>query len=113
MLVHANIGWNIVILAPATERVEQQNRVLVTQLKKLFTSIFKEQHVAIMKRISDLEGINSVSALRLDLSLNLRRGESKVVDTVAERDSLEEAHAGTGDEEGSLGVDEGGHGVLD
>ena len=47
-----------------------------------------------MERISHLEGVNCVSALGLNLGLDLSGGQSEVVDTIIEVESLEETHAG-------------------
>ncbi len=94
MLVHAHICGNVIVLAPSTKRMEEQNWVFETQLDELLTGVLEQEDVSIVKRISHLEGVNCVSALGLNPGLDLSRGESEVVDTIVEVKSLEETHAG-------------------
>ena len=60
MLLHSCKQRNIIILDPTSEGMEQKKRVLVAKLKKLLSCIFQQKHVAIMKRISKLEGIDCI-----------------------------------------------------
>ncbi len=94
VLVHAHICWNVVVFAPSTKRMEKQNWVFETQLDELLTGVLQQENVSIVERISHLEGVNCVSALGLNLGLDLSGGQSEVVDTIIEVESLEETHAG-------------------
>lgn len=66
MLGHAGVKGDIVILAPATERVEEKDRVLVSLLDELFTGVLKEENVSIMEGVADLEGVDGISILLFD-----------------------------------------------
>lgn len=105
VLVHAHIGRNIVVLAPAAERVEEQDWVLEAELDELLAGVLEEENVAIMERVSHLECVDSIGALLSKSASDLCGVQSEVVDTVVELDLGEEAHGGTGDEEVSLGHD--------
>jgi hypothetical protein len=66
--------------------VQQENGVLVSSLQELFSGISEEENVAIVKRVSDLEGIDGISASLLDFLVNLLWGHSVVVKAVVELD---------------------------
>lgn len=95
MLVHAHVGGNVVVLAPSAKRVQKKDGVFKAKLKELLTSVLEQKNVTIVEWVSHLECVNSISALGLNLGLDLSGRESEVVDTIAEGQSLEEAHAGT------------------
>lgn len=94
VLVHAHICGNVVVFAPSTKRMEKKNWVFETQLDELLTGVLQQENVSIVERISHLEGVNCVSALGLNLGLDLSGCQSEVVDTIVEMESLEETHAG-------------------
>ena len=71
MLMHASIKRNIIIFAPSTKRMKEEDGVLITLLKELLTGIFEKKHVAIMKRVTHLESIYGISSLGLNGSSNL------------------------------------------
>ena len=112
VLGHTVGEGNIVILAPATERMEEEDWVSVALSDKLFTGVLEEEHVAIMERVSHLEGVDDISILLDDGGLDLLGGESVLVITVVEDGSADEAHGVTRDEEVSLGEDGLGLRVL-
>ena len=91
MLCHTSIQWDIVILAPATERMEQQDWISVAKCEKFFAGVVEEKHMAIVEWVSDLEGINSISVFKFNLLLNLRWSQSVFVQTIVESNSLCEA----------------------
>jgi len=112
MLVHTGVERDIVILAPATQGVEEEDGVLVSLLDELFTGVLEEENVTIVEGVADLEAVNSVSVTFLDLFDDLTGGESVLVHAVVESDTLEEAGALSGDEPVALGADGLGLGVL-
>ena len=112
VLVHTGVKRNIIILAPATERVEEEDGVLIALFDELLTGIFKQEHVAIVERVSNLEAIHSISTTSSNLLNNLTGSVSVLVHTVVELDALEEASALSGDEPVALGHDGLGLGVL-
>lgn len=79
VLHHAFFKWDIIILAPATERMEEEDRVFVTLLEELLASVFKEENVAIVERITHLESVHGISILGLNCSLDLLRVHSVLV----------------------------------
>ena len=103
VLSHSVVKWDIIILAPSTEWVKKEDWVLVSELDELLSGVLKEEHVSIMKWVSHLEGIDGISALLLDLLLDLLWGKSPLVISIVEDNSLGESHALTRDEPISLG----------
>ena len=91
MLCHASIQGNIVVLAPTTERMEQQDRISVAKCEKLFASILEEKHVAIVEWVSDLECIHCISFFKFNLPLNLRWRQPVFVQAIIEGYSLRES----------------------
>lgn len=112
MLMHSCICWDIIILAPATEGMEEEDWVLIAELEELLAGILKQKDVSIVKWVSYLECINCISSLGLNLSVDLSWGKSKVVNAIVEGHSLKEVHAGTGDKEVALAQDVLSLGVL-
>jgi hypothetical protein len=47
-LVHADIGGDVVILAPSTEGMEEQDWVLETQLEELLAGVLQQKDVSIV-----------------------------------------------------------------
>ncbi len=112
VLCHAFGERNIIIFAPATEWVKEQDGISITLFDKLFASVFEEEHVTVVERVSHLEGVHNISVFLGDLSFDLRRKKSVLIVAVIEDWSLDEAHRRTGDEEVSLGKDSLGAWVL-
>jgi len=73
VLLHSVVEWHVIILAPASKRVQKKNRIFIPFFLELLTGIFKKENVTIMERVPDLEGINSISLHRVNLCLDLRR----------------------------------------
>ena len=60
VLSHTSVKGYIIIFAPSTKWVKQEDGVLVTLFDKLYTSVAKKEAVTIMKGISDLESVDGV-----------------------------------------------------
>ena len=71
MLIHAGFERNVVILAPATKRVEEEDGVSVASLDELLTSILEEKHVTVVEGVADLEAENSISFTLMHLHVDL------------------------------------------
>ena len=93
MLFHSGIEGNIIVLGPSSERVEQEDWVLVAELQELFPSVFQEKDVTIVKWVSDLEGVDGISILGLDLVMDLLWSHSVDVKSIVELDVLDESFA--------------------
>ena len=48
MLLHAVVERHVIVLAPATERMQKKNRVSITCFNELLTRILKKENVAVM-----------------------------------------------------------------
>ena len=112
MLLHAVIKRNVVILAPATERVEEKNGVSVALSNELLTGVLEQENVTIMERVSDLESIDDISIFLDDGSLNLLWSQSVLIVAVVEDRSLDKAHRVSADQEVTLGKDSLSLGVV-
>ena len=112
VLGHALSEGNVVVLAPATEGVEEKDGVLVALLDELLTGVLEEEHVSVVERVSHLESVNGISASVDDLSLDLSGEHSVLVVAVVEDGSLGEAHGGSRNEEVSLSEDGLSAGVV-
>jgi hypothetical protein len=112
MLEHAVLERDVIILAPATKRVKQEDGVLVTLLDKLFTGILEQEAVTIMEGVADLEGVDGIGTLSLDLLGNLRGSVAVLVHAVIKLNTLEEAHGRARYEPWALGHNRSGTGVL-
>ena len=112
MLLHAVSERNIVILAPATERMEEEDWVSVALSDELLTGVLEEECVTIVEWVADLEGIDNIGVSLNNLSLDLGWGKSVLIIAIVEDGALDEVHGLTRDEEVSLSVDGGGLGVL-
>jgi len=84
VLGHTVGEGDIVILAPSTEGMEEEDGVSVTLSDELLTGILKEKDVTIMEGVSDLEGVDDISVLLDNLGLDLSGGQSVLVVTVVE-----------------------------
>ncbi len=66
MLLHAGVEGYIIILAPSTEGVKEEDRVLEALSEELNTGVVEEEAVTIVEGVADLEGVNGISVLGLD-----------------------------------------------
>lgn len=88
MLLHAPSEWNIILFSVATQRMEQEDRILVSHVKQAATSVGHEQGVAVVHRVPQLEGKHRVCATPLKLVAELGRGETEPVQPVVVLDRL-------------------------
>jgi len=112
MLLHASGKRDIIILAPAAERVEEEDGVSVASLNELLTCIFEEEHVTVVKGVTDLEAEDGISFALLHLGVNLTGEHSVFIEAIVELDSHKEAGALSGDEPITLFPEGLGTGVF-
>ena len=112
VLLHAVIERNVVVLAPATERVEEEDGVSVASGNELLTGVLEEENVTVVERVSHLESVDNIGVLLNNLGLDLRRQKSVFIVAIVEDGSLDEAHGLSGHEEVTLGEDSLGLGVV-
>jgi len=112
MLLHTGVQWDVVILAPATKWVKQQDWVLVTSLHELLTGILKQKDVTIVQWVSDLEAVHGISTTLLHLLVDLSWGQSVLIKAIVVGDALEESGGFTGDKPVTLLHDGFSLGVL-
>ncbi len=112
MLVHARTKRYIVVLAPSTKRMEEQNWVFETQLDELLTGVLEEEDVSVVERVANLEAVDGISTACGDLLNDFSGGESVFVHAIVEGDTSEESSACTGDQVVALGEDGLSLGVL-
>lgn len=105
MLLHAGTKRNIVIFAPSSEGVEEEDRVLVSLLDKVFSGLLKEEAMSIMEGVSNLEGEKGISTQGFGLSRDLSRSKSVLVHIVVPQNLLNEVHRFSRDQPVSLSHD--------
>jgi hypothetical protein len=93
VLLHSGVEWDVVVFAPSSEGVEQKDGVLVALFQQLLSGVFQKQNVTIVKGISNLESIYSISIFGFDLSADLLRSESVLVEAIIE---VDDGHATQG-----------------
>jgi len=111
MLVHAFLEWDIIIFAPSTEGVEEEDGVLVSLLLELRTGVLEEEAVTIMEGVADLEGVAGISLLGNNSFFDLLGGKSVLVHAIVPHNLGEEVHLSR-DEPVVLVGDVVGHGVV-
>lgn len=107
MLSNSRFERDIIILAPSTEGVEEEDRVLVALSNELLTSVLKEEAMSIMEGVSNLEGVDGISISFNHHVVNLLRSHSVVIESIIPHDVLKEVSGLSRDEPVSLG-----HNVL-
>jgi hypothetical protein len=111
MLVHAFLEWDIIVLAPSTEGVEEEDGVLVSLLLELDASVLEEEAVTVMEGVTNLEGVAGIGVLGCNSFVDLLGGKSIFVHTVVPHNLGKEVHL-SGDEPFLLVGDVVGHGVV-
>jgi len=111
VLVHSFLEWDIIVFAPSTEGVEEEDGVLVSLLLELSAGVLEEEAVTIMEGVADLEGVASIGLFGLNSFLDLLGGESVLVHAVVPHNLAEEVHLSR-DEPVLLVGDVVGHGVV-
>lgn len=95
MLSHSIVKWDVVILAPSSERVKEEDWVLETLLEELLSGVLEEENVTVVEWVSNLESVHGIGLLLLDLFANLGWGQSILVHAIVELDVLQKSHAFT------------------
>jgi len=111
VLVHSFLEWDIIVFAPSSEGVEEEDGVLVSLLLELNAGVLEEEAVTIMEGVADLEGVASIGLFGLNSFLDFLGGESVFVHTVVPHNLAEEVHLSR-DEPVVLVGDVVGHGVV-
>lgn len=112
VLSHSVIKWDIIILAPSTEWVKEEDWVFVSELDELLSGVLEEEAMSIVEWVSNLEGIDGIGSLLLNGVLDLLWSKSPLVHAIVEGDLLDESHLLSRDEEVSLLHDELGLWML-
>lgn len=60
MLLHAPVQRHVVLLGPAPQRVEEQDRVLVAALQQATLGVLHQQGVPVVDRVAQLEGKDGI-----------------------------------------------------
>jgi len=102
MLFHSRGERNIIILAPSTERVEKEDRVLVSSSDEVKSGLLEEEAMSVMEGVSDLEGKNSISVHLLCFSRDLSGSHSVLVNSIIPHNFLDEIHRFSRDKPFSL-----------
>jgi hypothetical protein len=113
MLLHSGVEGNVVVLNPTTERVEEENGVLVAELEELNSGVLEKENVSVVERVSELESVDCISVSLLDLVVDFSGGESVLVHAVVEGDLSDVSYSGAADEVVTLGHDSLDLGVLE
>lgn len=111
MLVHTFFEWHVIVFAPSTEGVEEEDGVLVPLLHELFSGVLEEEAVTIVERVANLEGVASIGTFGNDGFFNFLRRHSVLVHAVIELNAAEEVHIST-DEPVTLVHNVVSHGVV-
>ena len=92
MLSHSVVEWDVIILHPASKRMEEKDWVLVSHLDQLLPSVLQQEAMSVMEWVSHLEGINGISSSLLSNIVDLLRGKSVLVHTISKFDVLGKSH---------------------
>ena len=92
MLGHTVSERNVIILTPATEGVKEEDGIAIALGDELLTSVLEEEDMSIVEWVSDLEGIDDISVLFNDFSLDLSGSKSVLIVAIVEDRSVNEAH---------------------
>lgn len=92
MLVHAIVKRDIIILAPATEGMEEENGVLVSLLEELLTGVLEKENMTIMEGVAHLEGVDGIGAPGDNFVMDLFGGLPVGVHAITKLDALDEFH---------------------
>jgi len=102
MLLHAGTKRYIIIFAPSTEGVEEEDRVFVSLSDEVFSGLLEEEAMSIMEGVSNLEGKDGIGVHGFGLSRDLSRGKSVLVHLVVPHNLLNEVHGLSRDKPFSL-----------
>lgn len=105
VLVNTRSKWYIVVLAPSTKRMKQENWVFISLFDELLTSIFQQKDVSVVKWVTYLECVDCICTAGLDLVSDLLGSVSVLVHAIVESDAFGEVHACTRNEPVALILD--------
>lgn len=91
MLEHSCLEWCIIILSPSTKWVKEENWIFESDLEELLSCVIQEKDVTVVKRVSHLESINCISTFSFNLGSYLLRGNSVLIKSIIEFDSLDKS----------------------
>ena len=92
MLSHPIVKRNVIILHPATKRMEQKKWILVTFFDKLFSCVFQQKTVTVMERVSYLKCINGISTSFLCNLTYLSWSHTILIHAIIKLDFASESH---------------------
>ena len=61
MLSHSVVQWHIIVFAPASQGVQQENGILVSLGQQLFSCVLEHNDMTIVKWVSHLECVHCIS----------------------------------------------------
>jgi len=102
VLSHSVVEGNVVVLHPAAERVEEEQRVLVSLLDELLPTLSQQQTVPVMKRVPHLEGVDGVGVPFLSDLVDLGGCKPVLVQSVIVLEFRGELHLFSGNQEIAL-----------
>jgi len=112
MLLNSGGERDIVVLAPSTEGVEEEDGVLVALLDELLTGVLKKEAMSVMEGVADLEGEDGIGASLDHLVVDLLGSHSVAIKSVAPLDVGDEFGGSSGHAPRSLLNDVLSHGVA-
>lgn len=92
VLSHSVVKRDIIVLHPATKRMEQKKWVFVSFLDQLVSAVLEQQAMAVMQRVSNLECVNSICVPLLGNLCDLVWLQSVLVETVVVLNLASELH---------------------
>ena len=103
MLLHSPAQGNIIGLCKPSQRVEQQDGVLVAHLKKAATGVGHQQCVAIVHGITELEGEHCISIALRELLAQFGRRQPETIKAVVVLDRLQDLEIAANQPVASIG----------
>ena len=82
--------------------MEKQDGVPVALFEELFSGVFQEKDMSIVKGVPHLESVHDIGISLFDLLANLAGGQSVAIHIIVEFDLRNESHLLSRDEEVSL-----------
>jgi hypothetical protein len=105
MLLDSGTKRNIVILAPSTEGVEEEDGVLVALGNEVKSGLLEEEAMSVMEGVSHLEGKDGIGVHGLSSVRDLLGSHSVLIHLVIPHDLSNEVHGLSRDEPVSLSHD--------
>jgi hypothetical protein len=105
MLGHSGSKRDIIIFAPSTEGVEEEDGVLVALGNEVKSGLLEEEAMSVMEGVSDLEGEDGIGTHGIGFALDFLGSHSVLIHIVVPHDLSYEVHGLSRDEPFSLGHD--------